>query len=284
MKVMVMVKASESSEAGVMPDAKMFEAMGAYNERLVKAGIMQSGDGLKPSKEGFRVRFDGDERVVTRGPFVETSELIAGYWVWEVNSMDEALEWVKQCPNPMPDASDIEVRPFFEFEDFAEIDGAKESLDMEEGLRNQVAIQAGKVHTYIFFAGNAEEALDYYCEHLGAKLIMMMRLSDSPDPLPEGAIPPGFENKVMHAEMQLGNATIYVSDGCDDAASRGGFSQALTVATKDVARYAFDVLATGGEVTMPLEETFWAPLYGQVKDKFGLEWMVMVEQNTQEGA
>ena len=120
MKVMVMVKATKDSEAGVMPTRQLLADMGKFNEELVKAGIMLSGDGLKPSSAGKRVRFSGANRTVTDGPFSETKELVAGFWIWKVKSMQEAIEWVKKCPNPMPGDSDIEIRPLYEMEDFAE--------------------------------------------------------------------------------------------------------------------------------------------------------------------
>lgn len=120
MKVMVFVKASPASEAGVMPSAELINDMMSYNEALIKAGIMKGGDGLKPSSHGVRVHFSGKNRTVTTGPFAETRELVAGYWLWEVKDMDEAIAWVKRCPNPMPDASDIEIRPIFAPEDFGE--------------------------------------------------------------------------------------------------------------------------------------------------------------------
>jgi hypothetical protein len=121
MRVMVMVKATEDSEEGVMPSAELLEAMGKFNEELVAAGVMLSGDGLKPSKLGKRIAFDGDSRRVIDGPFAETRELVAGYWIWEVKDMDEAVAWVKRCPNPMPGPSEIEIRSFYEMEDFAEV-------------------------------------------------------------------------------------------------------------------------------------------------------------------
>ncbi len=121
MRVMVFVKATDDSEQGVMPPAELLEAMGKYNEELVNAGIMKDGGGLKPSSAGKRVRFEGANRTVIDGPFAETKELVAGYWVWEVKDMNEAVEWVKRCPNPMLETSDIDIRPFFEMEDFAEI-------------------------------------------------------------------------------------------------------------------------------------------------------------------
>jgi hypothetical protein len=119
MRVMVLVKATKDSEAGLMPNPELMEAMGKFNEQLISAGIMQTGDGLKPSSNGKRVAFDGDKRTVSDGPFAATGELVAGYWVWQVKDMAEAVEWVKRCPNPMPGPSEIEIRPFYEMADFA---------------------------------------------------------------------------------------------------------------------------------------------------------------------
>ena len=121
MRVMVLVKATEDSENGVMPTTELLDAMMKYNEELVKAGIMTGGYGLKPSSAGKRVAFDGPSRTVIDGPFAETRELVAGYWLWEVRDMDEAVEWVKRCPNPMFGPSEIEIRPFFEMADFGEM-------------------------------------------------------------------------------------------------------------------------------------------------------------------
>ena len=120
MRVMVMVKATEDSEAGVMPGDELLTEMGKFNEELTKAGVMLAGDGLHPSSKGARVRFSGTDRTVVDGPFAETKELVAGYWLWEVKSMDEAIEWAKRCPNPMLEDSDLEIRPLFEAEDFEE--------------------------------------------------------------------------------------------------------------------------------------------------------------------
>jgi hypothetical protein len=112
MKVMVLVKATQDSEAGVMPSTELLTAMGEFNTALVKAGILLAADGLRPSRDGKRVRFSGKARAVTDGPFAETKELVAGFWIWQVQSIEEALEWVKRCPNPMLTDSDIEIRPF----------------------------------------------------------------------------------------------------------------------------------------------------------------------------
>ncbi|MDP3490798.1 MAG: YciI family protein, partial [Phenylobacterium sp.] len=121
MRVMVFVKATADSEAGIMPGSELLEAMGRYNELLVEAGIMKGGDGLKPTAQGKRVAFDGVGRTVIDGPFAETKEVVAGYWIWEVKDMAEAVEWVKRCPNPMFGPSEIEIRPFYEMSDFGDV-------------------------------------------------------------------------------------------------------------------------------------------------------------------
>ena len=121
MRVMVFVKATKDSEAGIMPSTELLTAMGKYNEELIKAGIMLSGDGLKPSSKGKRIAFDGAKRIVIDGPFAETKELVAGFWIWNVKDMAEAVAWVKKCPNPMPGPSEIEIRPLYEMADFAEV-------------------------------------------------------------------------------------------------------------------------------------------------------------------
>jgi hypothetical protein len=120
MRVMVLVKATSDSEAGTMPSTELLEAMGKYNEELVNAGIMLAGEGLHPSAKGKRVAFDGPKRTVIDGPFTETRELVAGFWLWKVKDMAEAVEWVRRCPNPMPGPSEIEIRPIYEMADFGE--------------------------------------------------------------------------------------------------------------------------------------------------------------------
>ena len=137
MRVLVIVKANEQSEAGVMPSTELLEAMGRYNEELVRAGIMLAGEGLHPSSRGARVHFDGASRTVTDGPFAETKELVAGYWLWQVRSLDEAIEWVKRCPNPHAGPSDIEIRPVFEAEDFGEA-FTPDQREREARLRQQL--------------------------------------------------------------------------------------------------------------------------------------------------
>jgi hypothetical protein len=137
MKVMVIVKATKSSEEGIMPTTELLQAMGNYNEELVKAGIMLAGEGLHPSSKAKRVHFSGADRTVIDGPFTETKELIAGFWLWQVKSIEEAVEWVKRCPNPMIEDSDIDIRPLFEAEDFGE-EFTPELRAQEDRLRTEL--------------------------------------------------------------------------------------------------------------------------------------------------
>jgi hypothetical protein len=138
MRVMVMVKANKDSESGIMPKEKLLAEMGKFNEELVKAGVMLAGEGLQPSSKGKRVRFSGEKRAVIDGPFAETKELIAGFWLWQVRSMEEAVEWVKRCPNPFEGKSEIEIRQVFEADDFGS-ELTPELRKREERMREKIA-------------------------------------------------------------------------------------------------------------------------------------------------
>ena len=138
MRVMVLVKATKDSEAGIMPSTELLEAMGKFNEELAKAGIMLAADGLKPSSQGKRIAFDGPRRTVIDGPFAATRELVAGFWLWEVKDMAEAVEWVKRCPNPMPGPSEIEIRPVYEMADFGDA-LTPEVAELHDRVRDKTA-------------------------------------------------------------------------------------------------------------------------------------------------
>jgi hypothetical protein len=142
MRFMILVKATADSEAGVMPSEQMFAEMGAFNEALVKAGVMEAGEGLHPSSKGARVRFSGKDRHVIDGPFAETKELVAGFWIWKCASLQEAIDWVRRCPNPMPGESEIEIRQIFAAEDFG-AEFTPELREQEERLRAEMEAQKG---------------------------------------------------------------------------------------------------------------------------------------------
>ena len=137
MRVMVLVKASKDSEAGVMPDPEVFAKMGVYNEELIKAGILLAAEGLHPTSKGIRMRFSGSERAITDGPFAETKELIAGYWIIDVKNIEEAIEWMKRCPDPHSDGGELEIRPFYELSDFAPGEGIRIHEKNEAELKKQ---------------------------------------------------------------------------------------------------------------------------------------------------
>jgi hypothetical protein len=138
MRFMILIKANKDTEAGVMPSEQLLTEMGKFNEELVKAGVMLAGEGLQPSSKGARVKFSGDKRTVTHGPFAETKELIAGFWLWQVKSKEEAIEWVKRCPNPLNGESEIEIRQVFEASDFG-AEFTPELREAEERMREQIA-------------------------------------------------------------------------------------------------------------------------------------------------
>jgi PhnB protein len=286
MRFMAIVKANKDSEAGVMPGTDVLAAMGKYNEELVKAGVMLAGEGLHPSSKGVRIRFSGKQRTVIDGPFAETKELIAGFWLWQVRSREEAIEWLKRAP--FDGGAEVELRPVFEAEDF----GAAltpELREQEERLRTQAGPRPGQpfdtasmpVQPYLFFEGRCEEALDFYRKALGAEVTALLRYADCPQPPPPGMLPPGSEKKVMHAEFRIGETTLMASDGMcgkDGKASFKGFSISLTPPGDAEARRMFEALAEGGEVHMPLASTFFATSFGMVADRFGLRWMVAVRR------
>ncbi|MEA2596357.1 MAG: hypothetical protein QOF01_2826 [Thermomicrobiales bacterium] len=141
MRFMILIKADKTTEAGVMPDEQLLTEMGKYNEELVNAGVMLAGEGLQPSSKGARVKFSGEKRTVVHGPFIETNELIAGFWIWQVNSLEEAIEWAKRCPNPTGAESEIEIRQVFEAEDFG-AEFTPELREAEERLREQIATRS----------------------------------------------------------------------------------------------------------------------------------------------
>lgn len=283
MQVAVFVKATPSSEAGITPGKDteaLFAEMGRFNEALIQAGIMKDGAGLQPSANGVRVRFRGKERIVIDGPFAETKELVAGYWLWEVASMAEAIEWVKRCPNPMPEESEIEIRPFYSSADLAPL-MTDEAKALEAQHSDLLAMRKATVQPYLFFGGRCEEALEFYRHALLAQVGLVLRWSDCPEPPPGGTLPPGYAQKIMHAEFTVGGMTLMASDGCggdgDQQPSQSGYRLALTVPTEALAdRFFTAIWDNGGRVDMPLAKTFFSPRYGMVTDRFGIGWMVMV--------
>ncbi len=201
MKVMVLVKASKDSEAGVMPTQQLLTEMGQFNEELVKAGIMLAGEGLQPSSKGVRVRFSEKERIVIDGPFAETKELVAGYWIWQVKSMDEAIAWLKRCPNPMMEDSEVEIRPYFSMEDFGEA-FTPELQKKEERLRAAIESQA-----------NASTAVLRTERVLSSSPRKIFAAFERPDRLAQWWGPKDFTNTFEQFEFKPGGRWVFVMHG-----------------------------------------------------------------------
>ena len=274
MRFMVIVKATKDSEAGVMPTEQLMTEMGNYNEELVKAGVMLAGEGLHPSRKGARVRFSGSKRSVVDGPFAETKELIAGYWLWQVKSKEEAIEWVKRCPNPMDGESEVEIRQVFEAEDFG-AEFTPELREQEDRLRAQIASQTAagaKVEPvpvprgatpYLIIKG-AADAIAYYKKVFGAELVVRF---DAPD------------GGVMHAEMLVGPARFMLTEeraeyGARSPLTIGGSASTAVVHVPDVDAVVASAVASGAKITMPLANQFWGDRSASLVDPFGHNWMV----------
>lgn len=236
MKVMVIVKASPSSEAGEMPSPELLKAMGEFNEQLVQAGIMRAGEGLKPSSAGKRVRFDRESRVVTDGPFAETKELIAGFWMWEVDSIEHAVEWVKKSPNPMKDSGEIEIRPVFSAEDFAESDPDGSVMKREEEMRKELA-RVNPATWFEIYVDDLERAVKFYETVLDTKLTKL----DAPMP--------GLEMMAFPMSMDAPGASGALCRM--DGVKAGGCSTMIYFSCQDCGVEASRVEAAGGKLKQP---------------------------------
>jgi uncharacterized glyoxalase superfamily protein PhnB len=269
MRFMVMIKSTANSEAGIMPSERLLTEMGQFNEALVKAGVMVSGEGLQPSSKGARVRFSGREHVVVDGPFAETKELIAGFWIWQVKSKEEAIEWVKRCPNPMDQDCEIELRQVFEAEDFG-AEFTPELRAQEERLRAQLA--AAKVEPvpesqgaipYLVIRG-AAEAIGFYERVFGASVVFRL---DAPDGRP------------MHAELKIGPARFMLTEERPEyqalsPLSVGGTGSSVIAYVPDADTAMARALSEGSTQGMAVADQFWGDRSGSFTDPYGHQWMV----------
>ncbi len=272
MRFMVIVKANADSEAGVMPSEQLLTEMTKFNEELADAGVLLAGEGLHPSSKGVRVRFSGDEPAVIDGPFAETKELIAGYWLLQLDSLEETIDWVKRVPNPDNEESEIEIRQVFEAEDFGE-EFTPEARATEERLRARVALE--EVNTYLLFDGNCKEAFEFYAGVLGGEIEAMIPHRGTEA---EGHVPDHWHDKIMHAKLKLSGGRLMASDAPPGHFEKPqGFSVNLAIATPDEAERIFAALAEGGTETMPIDKTFWARRFGMLVDRFGIPWMINCE-------
>jgi uncharacterized glyoxalase superfamily protein PhnB len=289
MRFMVLIKANQDTEAGVMPSEQLLAEMGRYNEELVSAGVMLGGEGLHPSAKGARVLFQGADRQVVDGPFAETKELLAGYWLWQVASKEEALDWIRRCPNPTGDKGVVELRQVFEAEDFGpEFTPALQA--QEDTLRAQVATAAAASAAvtgaasspavpavppargaipYLTIKG-AAAAIDFYQQAFGAEVVM--RLDD-----PAG--------EVMHCELRVGPASLMLTEERPQyqalgPLTLGGSGSTVVIYVPDVDAVVAAAVAAGARLVMPVMDQFWGDRSGSLIDPFGHQWMVSTQRET----
>lgn len=268
MRYIIIRKADKDTEAGVMPEPELLEAMGGYNQRLEEAGVLKSGDGLKPSSEGFRVSFANGEPKVTAGPFSEAGGLMAGFSIIDVESTEEALKWVSEWP--AIDAggnAQLELRRLFELEDFV----PSEAVTGIEKTFTRLVSQPSGINVYLNFAGQCREAFEFYADVLGGHIAMTTTHGESPM---ADEVPADFHNAVMYSVLRVGRLQIMGSDAPPEwyQSPQGMFVQIEMPADK--AKIAFERLAEGGVIQMPLAPTFWAEQFGMLVDRFGIPWMI----------
>jgi len=291
MRVMVIRRADPATEAGEAPAEELLVAMAKYNEELVDAGVMLAGDGLKPSSHGALVRFREGRPSVVDGPFTEAKELVAGYTMLQVESLDEAVQWARRWPAIEQEANvELELRPLFELSDFAEGEGVELHGRLAERMRSRngdgavdaAGAEAARsthptptaVVPYLTFDGNCADAFGFYHGCLGGTLAMQTH-GESPI---AAEVPADWHDRLLHARLDFGSGVLMGSDTPPgQGAPATGFSVSLQYDDADAAEQVFAALGEGGSVTMPMQQTFWARRFGMLKDRFGIGWMVNCE-------
>lgn len=277
MKFMLIRRADANTEKGIMPSEDMLNAMADYNERMQRAGVFLSGDGLTPSSAGYRITFTNGAPAVSRGPFDET-EVIAGYSVLQVDSAEEAIEWARQWPQ-LDNSGNValELRRYYELEDFAP--GA--ALDRHTQLERQRGKRPQSLSVHLGFEGKCREAFGFYAKTLGGNIEAMLTYSETPMATD---CPAETRDLIAHAQLRIGR---YLIMGGDTAGSCGQTSGGSTIALEydntSQGRQIFDQLAEGGSVQMPFGKTFWAEGFGMLTDRYGINWMLncgLIDQST----
>lgn len=263
MQYMLMRKADPATEAGELPGQGVLEAMADYNNRMLEAGVFVTGDGLRPSREGCRIeRRDGQVRV-TQGPFADTGQLLAGYSVLEVDSLEAAIAWARQWPAEDGDVT-LELRRYFSLEDFEPGPGLDKHRTMAR-LPSQLNVHLG-------FPGNCREAMTFYAEVTGGRLEALIPYGDTPA---ARDTPPERQDQIIHASLNVRGRRLMGADMAGDVYQPPqGARVHLDYETLDHAEAVFNRLAEGGEVTMPFGATFWARGVGMLTDRFGVPWMI----------
>lgn len=265
MKYMLLIYGSENCWTDAERKDCMMESM-AIGDELVSQGKYIASSPLHSVNTATSLRVRDGKRLVTDGPFAETTEQLGGYYIIDVENLDEAMAIASRLP-PAKKGT-VEIRPVFDVSDLRELPAPKPESSASAAIT-----------PYIFLKGRCDEAIQFYQQKLNAQLEMLMRFKDSPDPPPPGMLPPGFEEKVMHASISIAGVRLMVSDGCDESSPLSGFRISLALPTQEAARHAFDALAIGGSVEMPLTKTFWSACFGMVTDQFEVPWMISVVES-----
>jgi PhnB protein len=281
--MMLMIpKGYETAEPGIKLDPKRVEEMMKYNEALQKAGVLLALDGLHPPSSGARVSFAGGTPTVTDGPFIEAKEVLGGYWMIQVNSREEAIEWAKRCPGS--DNETIEIRQVQEMSDYDEDvkKAAAKFPDIQASVGQPTSAQAtaptdaaATVPTftpYLFFNGNCREAFEFYAGLFGGTIEAMLTHRETPA---SEQTPEEWQDKIIHACLRVGDRRLMASDAPPQYASTpAAFRVHFGVPDREKAERIFNTLAEGGKVAMPFAQTFWARGFGMVTDRFGTPWMI----------
>ncbi|SFX00912.1 YciI family protein [Marinospirillum alkaliphilum] len=270
MKFMMMRKADSKTEQGCMPSDELLQSMGEYNRRMHDAGVFVSGEGLRPTSEGYRLTFRGSEPLVTQGPFTETRELLAGFTVLEVDSPEQAIEWARQWPRE--DVGDgeltLELRRYYELADFAEGEG----LEVHRQLDQQLTRQPSGINSYLMFNGHCREALSFYADLLGGRIEALLTHGETPA---ASEVAADWQDKIIHGCINIGGRRLMGSDApADHYQLPRGMMVQLEYAQVEQAQQVFEQLAAGGQVQMPFGATFWAEGFGMLTDRFGIGWII----------
>jgi len=265
MKYMMMRKADKDTERGVLPTQEILQAMADYNERMMQAGVYVSGNGLRPTSEGCRIEFQNGEPRVTTGPFDQTAELLAGYSILDVNSLEEAIAWAKQWPREDADGNTtLELRRYFTMEDFNPGAG----LDKHKAL-SRLPIE---MNVHLGFPGTCREAMAFYAEVTGGHLEALLTYGETPA---ADDVPADWHDKVVHASLNLRGRRLMGADAAGECYQPPTGAQVhLEYDDPEQAEWVFKQLVEGGKVLMPFEQTFWANRFGMATDRFGVQWMI----------
>jgi len=262
-RYMLIRKADADTENAVLPTEEVLQAMADYNERMMQAGVFVSGDGIRPTREGCRIRFRNGEPSVVHGPFEPAAEQLAGYSILEVDSLEEAIAWAREWPREDVDAT-LELRRYFTLEDF-EPSAALDQHRSQERLPREMNV-------HVCFAGNCREAMRFYADVTGGHLEALLTVGETPA---AEEFPPERQDDIIHASLNLRGRRLMGADMSGDCYQQPRGSQVhLEYESPEEAERVFTALARGGEVIMPFEQTFWAHRFGMTRDRYGIQWMI----------